>query len=64
MSQVQLPGEVLARIVREARCATCDGKGFQKVPGEARYVDCRDCHGDGIHLGVCRRLAADYAGKP
>lgn len=71
---IQLPDDVLTGIVREARCRICNGLGFRRarreegaggdVSGEEPgYVDCRECHGYGIRLGVCRRLAREYAEK-
>lgn len=66
--------DVLTDIVRRARCAVCNGLGFRRaraqdeggtsIDGAVSYVDCRECHGHGIHLGVCRRLAREYSGKP
>lgn len=64
----QLPDAVLTRIVRQSRCAVCDGNGFRRVkpegPDDPGYAQCRECDGRGIHLGVCRRLAREHAEKP
>ena len=66
--------EIMTEIVRRARCIRCDGKGFkivpaedhrgERIPGEFDKVDCRDCDGNGIKLGVCRRLAVELNGHP
>lgn len=63
--------EQLTKIVREARCGRCGGKGFrlapvedergEKISGEFDKIDCADCDGNGIRLGTCRRLAREIA---
>lgn len=65
-----LPEETLIQIVRRARCARCDGKGFRLAPAENRNgdrivgrsdpIECRDCDGNGIRLAYCRRLEAQH----
>lgn len=69
----QITDEELTRIVHQARCPVCDGKGFRRaraedasgtpIPGEAGYVDCRVCHGDGIRIVLCRRLERECSEK-
>ena len=58
-------------IVRRARCARCDGKGFRLVPAEDHRgeripgvvkIDCRDCRGNGIHFRLCRQLEREAQG--
>jgi DnaJ-class molecular chaperone len=63
-----LSEDVMVKIVRQARCARCNGKGFrlvrkedqrgERIPGFDK-MDCPDCDGNGIKLTVCRRLAAE-----
>jgi len=63
-----LSQDILTAIVRQARCRRCDGNGFRRVPKEDHRgeripgfdkIDCPECHGNGIKLGICRRLAAE-----
>ncbi len=63
--------EQMSKIVREARCRRCDGKGFrlvpvedhagERIPGHLDKMDCKECSGNGIHLGICRRLAYAFS---
>jgi DnaJ-class molecular chaperone len=63
-----LSQDILTAIVRQARCQRCDGNGFRRVPKEDHRgeripgfdkIDCQECHGNGIKLSICWRLAAE-----
>jgi len=59
----------LTELVRRARCQRCDGMGFrlapalerrgERIPGAPDRSECPDCGGNGIRLGLCRRLGAN-----
>lgn len=64
-----LSDEVLAEIVRRARCRRCQGKGFrlapaedhlgEKISGKFDKLECPECDGNGLKLGLCRQLARE-----
>lgn len=68
-----LDDAALTDIVRRARCHRCDGMGISRVPaedilgepipGEYIFVDCGECGGNGIKLGLCRQFAAQLKAK-
>lgn len=68
-----LSDDALTSIVRRAKCGRCNGKGFRLAPaedklgerisGEFDKIECPECDGNGIHLGLCRRYAAELNGQ-
>lgn len=68
-----LDDAALTDVVRRARCHRCDGKGItrmpmedvrgERIPGEPVFVDCGECGGNGIKLGLCRMFAAQIEAK-
>lgn len=63
----------LTDIVQRARCHRCDGKGFhvvpaesdlgERLPDEVEILDCKECAGHGIKLGLCRLFASELTAK-